>query len=159
MGYSKDIYNNAMEQLNQRRMQEDQATELRKMNLFARCPRAEEIEHQLASTAIAAAKAVLKQGGDTKTELEKLRTANQALQKELMQLLEDHGLPEDYLQPKYECVKCQDEGYCDGMMCDCLKKLLRAEACRKLNATTPLSLSTFESFDLKYYPDVIEEGM
>ncbi len=159
MGYSKDIYNNAMEILNQRRMQEEQATELRKMTFFAQCPRAEEIERQLASTAIAAAKAVLKKGGDTVTELQKLRAANQTLQAELSQLLEDRGLPEDYLHPQYECEKCQDEGYCDGMMCDCLKKLLRAEACRKLNATTPLSLSTFESFELKYYPDTIEEGM
>lgn len=158
MGYSKDIYNSAMEQLNQRRIQAEQAAELRRETFFAQCPRAAEIEHQLSSTAILAAKAVLQKGGDTVTELEKLRASNQALQKELQQLLADRGLPADHLQIHYHCPRCRDEGFCDGAMCGCLKKLLRTEACRRLNDTTPLSLSTFESFDLRYYPDEAEEG-
>ena len=33
---------------------------------------------------------------------------------------------------------------------------MRTEACRKLNALTPLALSTFDSFDLKYYSDTPE---
>lgn len=158
MGYSKEIYNSAIEQLNNRRTQEEQAAELRKLRFFADCPRAEEIEHQLASTAIIAAKTVLKKGGDTAAALQKLRESNQALQKELQELLTAKGLPLDYLQPHYQCPRCHDEGFCDGMVCDCLKKLLRTEACRRLNATTPLALSTFESFDLRYYPDTVDEG-
>lgn len=158
MSYSKEIYHNAMEQLNQRRTREEQAAEIRRQAFFAACPRAQEIEHILASTAISAAKAVLKKGGDTVTELNQLRKTNQALQKELQALLIENGLPIDALSPKYQCEKCQDTGFCDGIMCDCFKKLLRAEACKKLNATTPLSLSTFESFDLHYYPDTIDPG-
>ncbi|MDD5952804.1 MAG: ATP-binding protein [Oscillospiraceae bacterium] len=158
MGYSKEIYNSAMEQLNRQRMEEEQAAQVRRARFFTQCPRGEEIEHQLATTALQAAKAVLKKGGDTVTELQKLRESNQALQKELNDLLTAQGLPLDYLKPHYRCEKCHDEGFCDGIMCDCLKKLLRTEACRRLNATTPLALSTFESFDLRYYPDTVEDG-
>ncbi len=158
MGYSKEIYNSAMERLNSLRMREEQEAEQRRQRFFSECPRGEEIERQLASTAIIAAKAVLKKGGDTAAELQKLRESNQALQKELRCLLAQRGLPPDYLQTRYQCPRCHDEGYRDGMMCDCLKKLLRTEACRKLNATTPLALSTFESFDLRYYPDTAEKG-
>ena len=38
-------------------------------------------------------------------------------------------------------------------MCSCLKKRLRAEAYKSLNALTPLSLSTFETFSLDYYSE------
>ena len=54
MGYSKEIYHSALEQLNQRRMENELETEERKAAFFATCPRAQEIEHQLANTAIAA---------------------------------------------------------------------------------------------------------
>ena len=158
MGYSKEIYHSALEQLNQRRMENELETEERKAAFFATCPRAQELEHQLSNTAIAAAKAVLKKGGNAAVELQKLRESNQALQQELDDLLTAQGLPLDYLQPKYTCEKCHDEGYQDGILCDCLKTLMRNEACRRLNDTTPLSLSTFDTFDLHYYPDKVEEG-
>jgi DNA replication protein DnaC len=159
MGYTKEVYTSAMEQLSRLRMAEEQEAELRRLQFFTECPRAQEIEHQLSTTALQAAKAVLKQGGDTVTALEQLRSTNQGLQKELDTLLKEHGLPADYLQVQYQCSDCHDEGYQDGRMCHCLKKMLRTEACRRLNDTTPLALSTFESFDLNYYPDTIEDGM
>lgn len=158
MGYSKELYNNAMEQLNRRRNDAEQALEARRAAFFAVCPRGEEIERQLSSTAIIAAKAVLKQGGNAAAELQKLRESNLALQQELRDLLADNGLPADHLSLQYHCSNCRDEGFIDGVMCSCLKQLLRSESCKKLNAATPLALSTFESFDLHYYPDDIHAG-
>ena len=158
MGYSKEIYNSAMEQLNRRREHAEQTMEMQKTAFFNLCPRAEEIERQLSNTAIAAAKAVLKRGGNAAAELQKLRDTNLALQKELAELLAANGLPADHLSPRYHCAACQDTGYIDGVMCSCLKQLLRSEACRKLNNATPLTLSTFESFDLEYYPDTVAPG-
>ncbi len=155
MGYSKDIYEQAMNVLNERRATEQAQAEERKQAFYQQYPRAQEIETQLASTAIAAAKAVLR-SGNTRETLTKLRENNTALQEELRELLDSAGLPEDYLKPHYACTLCQDEGFLDGKMCSCLKALMRTEACRKLNALTPLALSTFDSFDLKYYSDTPE---
>ncbi len=157
MGYSKDIYEQAMKTLSERRTEETLRCDERKQAFFGQYPRAREIENELTSTAITAAKAVL-HGRNTKEALTKLRENNKALQKELQTLLSEAGLPQDYLEPHYQCSKCQDEGFVDGKMCGCLKVLMRTEACRKLNQQTPLSLSTFESFDLKYYSDTPENG-
>jgi DNA replication protein DnaC len=73
-------------------------------------------------------------------------------------LLKAAGHGEDYLEPHYSCKLCGDTGYVDGRMCDCMKKLLRTEAYHRLNTLTPLSLSTFESFSLNYYPDTAGEN-
>lgn len=157
MGYSKEVYNSAMSIMNERRSHADEELQEHKTAFFSVYPRAAQIEQILSSTAIAAAKAVLG-GKDVKEQLTKLKASNLALQSELKGYLKDAQLPDDYLQPHYQCSLCGDTGFIDGKMCNCLKKLLRIEAYRRLNALTPLSLSTFESFSLKYYNDESENA-
>lgn len=152
MGYGKDVYQAVMEKLNLQRVAAEQESHRRRDDFYAACPRAAEIERMLSHTAVQAAKAVLGSGNSGKI-LAKLKENNLALQEERRQLLASAGLPEDYLQPHYQCPKCEDTGYIDGRMCSCLKEFLRKEAYRRLNDSTPLSLCTFDSFSLSYYPD------
>ena len=152
MGYGKDVYQAVMEKLNLQRVAAEQESRRRRDDFYAACPRAAEIERLLSHTAVQAAKAVLGSGNSGEI-LAKLKENNLALQEERRQLLASAGLPEDYLQPHYQCPKCEDTGYIDGRMCSCLKELLRKEAYRRLNDSTPLSLCTFDSFSLSYYPD------
>ena len=152
MGYGKDVYQAVMEKLNLQRVAAEQESRRRRDDFYAACPRAAEIERMLSHTAVQAAKAVLGSGNSGEI-LAKLKENNLALQEERRQLLASAGLPEDYLQPHYQCPKCEDTGYIDGRMCSCLKELLRKEAYRRLNDSTPLSLCTFDSFSLSYYPD------
>ena len=152
MGYGKDVYQAVMEKLNLQRVAAEQESRRRRDDFYAACPRAAEIERLLSHTAVQAAKAVLGSGNSGEI-LAKLKENNLALQEERRQLLASAGLPEDYLQPHYQCPKCEDTGYIDGRMCSCLKELLRKEAYRRLNDSTPLSLWTFDSFSLSYYPD------
>ena len=152
MAYSREVYETAAGILNERRIRENETAAERRAAFFAAYPRAQEIERALSATAVLAAKAVLN-GGDAAAELTRLKQGNLALQRELKNLLAAAGLPEDYLLPHYQCGSCGDTGYVDGRMCGCLKELLRQTAYRKLNEMTPLSLSTFDSFSLDYYPE------
>ncbi len=152
MGYSKEVYQAAIAALAEERANAEQLAQTHRTELYSAFPRAEEIERELASTAISAARAVLR-GADAKERLSRLKEHNQSLQGELDSLLQRAGLPRDYLEPHYACPNCSDTGYVDGRMCGCLKKRLRTEAYKNLNALTPLSLSTFETFNLNYYSD------
>ena len=58
------------------------------------------------------------------------------------------------MEIRYACPLCKDEGYVDGKMCSCMKQLLRDEAYQRLNALSPLSLSSFDTFSLDYYGEV-----
>lgn len=121
-------------------------------------PRAKEIDRLLSKTAICAAKSILN-GAGAKQQLEQLKVSNQKLQFELSSILLKANLSRDYLQIKYHCEKCCDTGYVDGIMCSCMKKLLKLEAYNKLNRLSPLSLSTFDCFSLEYYSDIpLKEG-
>lgn len=153
MRYSKEIYDKAEKKLYDIRQKAQEDLEFRRSVLYKRCPRASQIEKQLASTAIRAAKTVLR-GGDITRELSSLKDNNLKLQDELKEILNQYGFQEDYLEVKRKCDKCRDEGFIDGKMCDCMEKILRQEAYNELNKLSPLSLSTFDTFSLDYYSDI-----
>ena len=126
----------------------------RKKEIFyKRFPHAADIEKQLSSTAICAARAVLS-GSNSAYELSKLRDKISALREELKSILQSVNLPQDYLEVRHVCHKCDDEGFVDGIMCTCMKDMLKKVAYERLNKMSPLELSSFENFSLDYYPDM-----
>ncbi len=152
MGYSREIYEKAGEVLSKRRQKAFYDAEHRRDKIYKEIPRVREIEQLLTHTGLAAAKAVIS-GSDTRTELTRLRDENLKLQGELKVILNSRGYRPEDLEEHYKCPMCRDKGYNDGIMCVCMKKLLRDIAFSELNSLSPLSLSSFDSFSLKYYSD------
>ncbi len=153
MGYSKDVYESAMGRLSDRRSRALREARLRREMLEAKFPRIAQIEGEIARTGARTARIIITGGASVSEQIEQLARENLAQQQELKQLLAAAGVAEDYMEPRYFCAKCRDEGYVDGRMCVCLKQLLREEAYNKLNRLSPLELCGFENFDLSYYSD------
>jgi DNA replication protein len=154
MGYSNSVYKAASDILHERRLNAEKAAERRKEEVYERFPRVKELEKQISMSGIKTARAVLA-GGDVKKAVSKLRDQDLAMQAEVKRILTDNGYPANYFEPKYFCKKCEDKGYYDingkTVRCSCMKSALISCACAELNRYAPLSLSTFESFDLEYY--------
>jgi len=154
MGYSNSVYKAASDILHERRLNAEKAAERRKEEVYERFPRVKELEKQISMGGIKTARAVLA-GGDVKKAVSKLRDQDLAMQAEVKRILTDNGYPANYFEPKYFCKKCEDKGYYDingkTVRCSCMKSALISCACAELNRYAPLSLSTFESFDLEYY--------
>ena len=152
MGYSKEIYDKVQKELYDIKMEAVDELNRKKDILYNRFPEAAEIEKQLSATAIKAARAVIS-GANSKEELLKLRQTTKNLRERLTHILKSVNLPEDYLELNYRCKKCSDEGYIDGIMCDCMKKMMKKEVYNELNKMSPLELSSFENFSLDFYSD------
>lgn len=152
MGYSKEIYDKVQKELYDIKMEAVDELNRKKDILYNRFPEAAEIEKQLSATAIKAARAVIS-GANSKDELLKLRQTTKNLRERLTQILKSVNLPENYLELNYRCKKCSDEGYIDGIMCDCMKKMMKKEVYNELNKMSPLELSSFENFSLDFYSD------
>lgn len=157
MGYSKDVYDAALSELEMRRSTSEKTNASIREEFFKKFPRVLEIEQLLARTSVMAARAVLMKKSDLRTELTKLKEYNLKLQKEQHDILVKNGYSADYLNIHYQCPECKDTGYIDGKMCTCLKSLLREKAYDKLNSSSPLSLSDFGSFSLQYYSKAVDE--
>ena len=81
MGYSREIYDEAMAMVNANRTKAIEECNLRKAAFYEQYPRAAEIETELATTAIQAARAVLN-GAQAKEQLTLLKQKNLSLQNE-----------------------------------------------------------------------------
>ena len=156
MGYSKDVYDEVEQKLYKMRLNSWEELERRKQLFFKRFPEAGKIEKKLALTALESARAVVG-GSNTRQELTLLREKNSELRDRLNDILKSVNLPADYLEVSHNCKKCGDEGFVDGVMCGCMRDMLKKESYKKLNSISPLELSSFDTFSLEYYPDVPHE--
>lgn len=154
MGYSSNVYKTAADRLFERRLNAEKDADRRRAQIYQKLPVVKELEYQISSSGVRAARAVL--GGENVVEhMQRLQDENLALQSELDRVLKSNGYSGDALEPHYFCSKCNDTGYIEEngktIVCTCLKQMLISCACEELNRTAPLSLSTFDAFSLDYY--------
>lgn len=155
MSYNEKIYKRAFDELNLRREKATVKATHKKDELIIGVPRLKEIENELSHAGIELARVVLS-GGTTRENILKLKEKNEALQHEKSEILNILQLPKEFLEPDYVCKKCNDNGYIENNMCDCLKSLLKKLAVQDINKTSPLELCSFSSFKLDFYPDDIK---
>ncbi len=150
MIYKHSIYDKAAAILNQNKTKAEFEASLVKKDFFLKCPEAENIEKQLQSTSAKIAKTVLS-GRNVREALTHLKDINLDLQKDFEEYLVGAGLERNSLEPKYNCVNCEDSGYKNGYMCNCMKELLKKLSFDELNQSTPLQISGFENFTERYF--------
>lgn len=155
MGYDRQIYEKVENDLYKLRLKSIEDLENKKNFLYARFPRAKEIEKTLNSISILAAKAVLKKG-NVKQTLENLKDESKKLKEEFSQIISSAGFKEDYFELKHRCTACNDEGFIDGKMCSCMKELLRKESYKRFSDMSPVAGCIFKNFSLDYYDDIGE---
>ena len=154
MGYSSEVRKKSIDIIKERKLSAERKADFKRDKIFSVIPEAAEYERKIASCAIKAGRAVIR-GGDVKSELEKLKNESLKLQAEYETLLNSKGYSTKDTEPDYYCKECNDTGFIEKdnrtVMCSCLKKVMVETACAELNKNSPLSLCTFEDFDLKYY--------
>ena len=70
----------------------------------------------------------------------------------LTALLAESGRPADALEPHFTCPKCQDTGSVNGRTCECVHKVMQLLRRREIEALSSLSISSFDTMELRYYP-------
>ncbi len=78
---------------------------------------------------------------------------------ELTALLAASGRPADALEPKFTCKKCQDTGSFEGRTCECVHKLMQDLRREEIEALSSLSISSFDTMELRYYPNTMDEKL
>ncbi len=150
------ILQEAQRTLSSRRLYAKSENERRYREVNEKIPQIAEINRQLAQTAIKILDTV-QSGVSVQERLEALKRQNIEAQNISARLLQEHGYPTDYLDLHYSCEKCQDTGYCDGRVCECMKKLIASLAINRMNEHAQLTLSRFDQFSLEFYRNKKDE--
>ena len=74
----------------------------------------------------------------------------------LTALLAESGRPANALEPHFTCPKCQDTGSVNGRTCACVHKVMQQLRRQEIEALSSLSVSSFDTMKLEYYPSVAD---
>lgn len=165
MAYSKEMHEKARAEIKNRRNNAEYTASQRKNELSFKYPEFQFIESELAKTGHETVRAFALPKEKAEAELNRIREKNKQLREERKNLLKALNLPEDYLDVKYTCEKCQDTGVVEDYdddrrvsygtkLCSCHNELLKKYASEKMSSMTPLELSSFDDFDLDYYSKI-----
>ena len=148
MKFSEDVYIKAEAELKKRRDNAEQLSDMRRKQLITKFPELLEIESTIRDAALEVIKGI---GSGKAVNVNILAEKNLNAQKEKTELLKKNGYPEDYLEPQYSCKLCNDSGILNGKLCSCHLELLKKISMSEYSCSSVLAVSTFDTFDLKYY--------
>ena len=151
MAYDKKVLAAARRELERDRAARAGELEARRCEIYAREPRVRAIDRELGTTAAAVLRAALESGGDPSAAIEQLRVRNLALQEERAALLQQLGLPADYLTDKPMCAACGDTGYAGSAVCACVRERYARLLKERLSDILPIQDQNFAKFNMAYY--------
>lgn len=151
MAYDKKVLAAARRELERDRAARAGELEARRREIYAREPRVRAIDRELGTTAAAVLRAALESGGDPSAAIEQLRVRNLALQEERAALLQQLGLPADYLTDKPMCAACGDTGYAGSAVCACVRERYARLLKERLSDILPIQDQNFAKINMAYY--------
>ena len=158
MAYDGRIMRRALQRFEEDRAARQESFARRREQVFARRPRLRQIEQELGQTMSRIISGALRRGTDPRPAIETLRDENLSLQQEKREILEELGLPEDYLEEKPACSLCGDTGYRGGEVCLCLRRYYAREQQKELSRMLDLGSQSFDTFSLEWYSDRARDG-
>lgn len=151
MSYSNETIAKAKQILKKRKDKAEHTALVRKTEAAAKIPKLSEYDEILSSAGLSVAKAI-GMGANIEEHIKQISEINLSVQAKIRQLLKENGYPEDYLEIKYTCDKCNDSGFNGIYFCECYKNLLKEIALDNLASVSTSASCTFENFSLDYYP-------
>ena len=151
-----DIFQEAKRRIDRRRMEHLTEQSRRMDEIAENLPEVSRIQRQLAMTSAEICKLILQKGEDLQAGIARIEKVNLDLQAREKELMTAAGYPADYLELTYTCPLCNDTGFVNGVRCRCLKEEMQRLSVAELNASSPLTKSRFEDFDLSFYPDTVD---
>lgn len=150
MALKNDQYNQILREYDSRKLQNKHALDLRREEAYQLIPELKELEDKIISLSAGSGRLALFGDDNALTDL---REKTAALKARQIDLLLEHGLPEDYLELQYHCSKCKDTGYISNEKCSCFKQAISDLLYSGSNIKSILAKENFSKFSFHYYSD------
>lgn len=154
MRTKNELYREALRQVASRRQRAVTQAQERRAGALAALPRLGELEAQVRALGLRTMELAAK--GAPEAERQAVAEQRRQTQADINRLLAENGYSPQSLEPRYVCPDCQDTGMVNGRLCPCVGKLARQLRWQEISEETPLSLCSFESMDLSFYPDAVD---
>ena len=152
MSLNNSQYDTLIRQYNARQFHNQHLLDERIQEVYGKCPRLTEIDHEISSISVASAKQLLSDdGAEDSSVLSSLKEQLSALRREKQDLIASLGYPADYLEPVYTCKDCKDTGYIGNERCHCFVQAAIDLVYTQSNVKDILAKENFSNFSYAYY--------
>ena len=159
MAYDGRLMRRALARFDEDKPRRAEHFRARERAVYTTCPRIGEIDRELSHTMAKIIASGLRRGADPRPAIEALREENLRLQQEKRLLLAQMALPDDYLEEKPACPRCNDTGFLGSEVCACLRAYYVREQNKELSGLLDLGSQSFETFDFDYYSPVPDSDL
>ena len=118
MPLTNSQYNSIMRSYEEKQRKTRYLLEERTKLIYSEIPAYERLDRQVSSISIEKGKQMLNGNSNALSEL---KNELKMLSEQKAALLSEHGYPDNYLMPIYECSKCSDTGYVGNHKCSCFR--------------------------------------
>ena len=148
---SSEYYIKALEEVKANAQRAEQKAENKKQRMYNSLPEVKQIDMKIASTVTSVIKRKLI--NHEAVDYDEVSKGVEEMQKRRADLIKSIGMNEEDFKPRFNCKLCNDGGYHNGKMCECVKKLAAKMMYDDINRDVSLENSTFNHFNLEYYSD------
>jgi DNA replication protein DnaC len=149
---NKQILENIMTDYNKKRLKAAHDADVRKEKLYVAFPELANIEMQIKLLSIKLSKLFLSNPENLNEQVLNLKSEIENLKNNRKHIYEENNIPENYLEIKYECNKCNDTGFLlDGKKCSCLNKQIISNLYNMSNMVHMLGRENFDTFDISVF--------
>lgn len=129
----------------------------RKEKIFNQIPRLRDIENEIKTCAIKSAKSILlAESNEKNSYVQSLEGNINILTKEKEALLKQANISLSDLEPKFECLKCNDTGYVNNQKCNCFIQQLINDLYNDSNLLN-FNEQNFNNFNLNIFSDEVDK--
>ena len=154
------LYKKILTELDMKRTAAKRDMHIRREEIYKAVPEIEEIDRKINLFGVEAAKNAILRPFDEEKIMEELKRETALLNAKKAMLLKENGFDEKCLEVEYSCKECNDTGFVNGNMCSCFSQRLMDLAYNSSGiGTLGDNCASFETFDLKYYPQEYREKM
>ena len=156
MGYNIANFRRVQAMIDERRHNAIGTADLHTAELHAKSPELVEIDTALRSLGMRLFREALIGGEDLSDRLARIREEHEAMRAVRAELLAKMGYPADYTDPHFSCTACQDTGFIQTRMCECMRIALVEEGIRSSGIGKLYGRQSFDNFSLDYYREPLD---
>ena len=122
--------------------------------VYKKIPAIKGLDEEMRKTGLEMSKAIIANPASYEVTIKEAKERIEKLKMEKAYLLTESNIELDYMDLKYECSKCEDTGYIDGInRCNCLKQELVSQAYMMSNLEHVLEKENFKNFNINIFKD------
>jgi DNA replication protein DnaC len=150
----KEILKEVSVEFQNRRDSQERDMRIRTEKLYKKIPAIKRIDEEIFKIGISMSKYIIGNPQGYKENANKAKEMIEKLKMEKAFLMTESNIPQDYMDKKYDCKTCKDDGYLDnGEKCNCLRQALVSRAYKMSNLQNVLENENFQNFRIDIFKD------